>query len=193
MARMVAWSVKSASGMFISPLTYSVCPHGPHLGARGPEATALVPVTRKGSYFPLGTFAGRPGGMTRRCENGSHDEDDVYAALCPCRDVLEVLAAKWSALVIGVLEPGPERFGVLQERLEGVSPKVLTRTLRLVEEYGFVTRTVFPAVPPRVEYELTDLGRGAAGPLAQLRDWVESHVDFTRPAGMPVWPVFAPS
>jgi hypothetical protein len=62
-----------------------------------------------------------------------------------------------------------------------VSPKVLTRTLRRLEEYGFVTRTVFPAVPARVEYELTDLGRGAARPLARLRDWVETHVDFTRP------------
>jgi DNA-binding HxlR family transcriptional regulator len=119
--------------------------------------------------------------MVQRCENGVHDEHDVYAALCPCRDVLEVLAAKWSALAIGALEAGPERFTVLQERLTGVSPKVLTRTLRRLEEYGFVTRTVFPAVPARVEYELTDLGRGAAAPLAQLRDWVESHVDLTRP------------
>jgi DNA-binding HxlR family transcriptional regulator len=119
--------------------------------------------------------------MVQRCENGVHDEHNVYAALCPCRDVLEVLAGKWSALAIGVLEAGPERFTVLQQRLAGVSPKVLTRTLRRLEEYGFVTRTVFPAVPARVEYELTELGRGAAGPLAQLRDWVESHVDLTRP------------
>jgi DNA-binding HxlR family transcriptional regulator len=119
--------------------------------------------------------------MAQRCENGAHNEHDVYAALCPCRDVLEVLAGKWSALAIGALEAGPERFSVLQQRLEGVSPKVLTRTLRRLEEYGFVTRTVFPAVPARVEYELTDLGRGAARPLAQLRDWVETHVDLTRP------------
>ena len=119
--------------------------------------------------------------MAQRCENGAHDEHDVYAALCPCRDVLEVLAGKWSALTIGALEAGPERFSVLQQRLEGVSPKVLTRTLRRLEEYGFVTRTVFPAVPARVEYELTDLRRGAARPLAQLRDWVETHVDLTRP------------
>ena len=119
--------------------------------------------------------------MARRCESGTHHEHDVYAALCPCRNVLEVLAAKWSALVIGALEAGPERFSVLQQRLEGVSPKVLTRTLRRLEEYGFVTRTVFAAVPARVEYELTDLGRGAARPLAQLRDWVESNVDLVRP------------
>jgi DNA-binding HxlR family transcriptional regulator len=123
--------------------------------------------------------------MAQRCGNGAHDEHDVYAALCPCRDVLEVLAGKWSALAIGALEAGPERFGALQKRLEGVSPKVLTRTLRRLEEYGFVTRTVFPAVPARVEYELTDLGRGAARPLARLRDWVEAHVDLTRPGSGP--------
>jgi len=118
--------------------------------------------------------------MAQRCENGAHDEHDVYAVLCPCRDVLDVLAGKWSALVIGALESGPQRFGVVQKRLEGVSPKVLTRTLRRLEEYGFVTCTVFPAVPARVEYELTDLGRGAADPLAQLREWVEGHVDLMR-------------
>ena len=123
--------------------------------------------------------------MAQRCESGAHREHDVYATLCPGRDVLEVLAAKWSALAIGALEAGPERFSVIQQRLDGVSPKVLTRTLRRLEEYGFVTRTVFAAVPARVEYELTDLGRGAARPLAQLRDWVESNVDLVRPTLTP--------
>jgi len=123
--------------------------------------------------------------MAQRCESRAHREHDVYAALCPGRDVLEVLAAKWSALAIGALEAGPERFSVIQQRLDGVSPKVLTRTLRRLEEYGFVTRTVFAAVPARVEYELTDLGRGAARPLAQLRDWVESNVDLVRPTLTP--------
>jgi len=123
--------------------------------------------------------------MAQRCESGAHGEHDVYAALCQGRDVLEVLAAKWSALAIGALEAGPERFSVIQQRLDGVSPKVLTRTLRRLEEYGFVTRTVFAAVPARVEYELTDLGRGAARPLAQLRDWVESNVDLVRPTLTP--------
>jgi DNA-binding HxlR family transcriptional regulator len=120
--------------------------------------------------------------VTGKCESGAHAEHDVYAALCPCRDVLEVLATKWSALAIGALEAGPQRFTALQRQLQGVSPKVLTRTLRRLEEYGFVNRTIFPAVPARVEYELTDLGQGAARPLAQLRDWVEGHVDLTQPA-----------
>ncbi|MGX1315053.1 DNA-binding HxlR family transcriptional regulator [Streptomyces calvus] len=115
--------------------------------------------------------------MVMSCTTDRHDHHDVYAAQCPCRDVLDLLANKWSALAIGALEEGPRRFGVLQRRLEGVSPKVLTNTLRRLEEKGFVNRTVYPAVPLHVEYELTPLGRGVAQPLAQLRTWVEDHLD----------------
>ena len=120
--------------------------------------------------------------MTATCPTGQHDEHDVYAAQCPCRDVLDLLANKWSALAIGALERGPQRFGALQRRLEGVSPKVLTATLRRLEDGGFVSRTVYPAVPLHVEYELTPLGRGVARPLAALRNWVEEHLHEIGPA-----------
>ncbi|KNB50830.1 winged helix-turn-helix transcriptional regulator [Streptomyces caatingaensis] len=115
--------------------------------------------------------------MAMNCPSGRHDRHDVYASLCPCREVLDLLANKWSALAIGALEDGPQRFGALRRRLDGISPKVLTSTLRGLEAMGFVTRTVFPAVPPHVEYALTDLGRGAAVPLSGLRRWVEQHLD----------------
>ncbi|MEU6730740.1 helix-turn-helix domain-containing protein [Nonomuraea wenchangensis] len=115
--------------------------------------------------------------MALTCRSGLHDRHDVYAAQCPCRDVLDLLANKWSALAVGALEEGPQRFGALQRRLEGVSPKVLTQTLRRLEENGFVDRTIYPAVPLHVEYALTDLGRGVAGPLGLLRSWVEQHLD----------------
>lgn len=115
--------------------------------------------------------------MARLCESQRHDHHDVYAAQCPCRDVLDLLANKWSALAIGAMEEGPQRFGALQKRLEGVSPKVLTATLRRLQDRGFVERTVYPAVPLHVEYELTALGRSVAEPLAQLRGWVEEHMD----------------
>ncbi|MFD6183073.1 winged helix-turn-helix transcriptional regulator [Streptomyces goshikiensis] len=111
--------------------------------------------------------------MVPGCTTARHD---VYAAQCPCRDVLDLLANKWSALAIGAMEAGPQRFGALRRRLEGVSPKVLTNTLRRLEEKGFVDRTIFPAVPLHVEYALTDLGRSVAQPLGQLRDWVETHL-----------------
>ncbi|WP_406002472.1 winged helix-turn-helix transcriptional regulator [Streptomyces sp. NBC_00829] len=121
--------------------------------------------------------------MSVTCTTGRHDDHDVYAAQCPCRDVLDVLAHKWTALAIGALEEGPQRFGSLQRRLQGVSPKVLTHTLRRLELHGFVDRTVYPAVPLHVEYELTELGRGVAVPLSGLRDWVEVHLDEIRSAG----------
>lgn len=69
------------------------------------------------------------------------------------------------------------RFGALRAQLQGVSPKVLTQTLRRLEDYGLIRREVYAEVPPRVEYSLTDLGRDACVPLAALRNWVEENVD----------------
>lgn len=121
--------------------------------------------------------------MTIACTTGRHAEHDVYAAQCPCRDVLDLLANKWAALAIGAMEDGPQRFGALQRRLQGISPKVLTQTLRRLEEHGFVDRTVYPAVPLHVEYALTGLGQGVAVPLGQVRAWVETHMDEIRGSG----------
>lgn len=104
------------------------------------------------------------------------DRNDVYAAACPCRDMLDLLANKWSALAIGALEDGPLRFGELKRTLQGVSPKVLSATMKRLEEADLVTRVVFAEVPPRVEYSLTQLGHGASAPLAHLRDWVNENV-----------------
>jgi DNA-binding HxlR family transcriptional regulator len=75
------------------------------------------------------------------------------------------------------LEEGPQRFGALQRLLQGVSPKVLTQTLRRLEDAGLVDRTVYPAVPLHVEYALTALGHSAAVPLSLLRSWVEEDID----------------
>ncbi|MFB8243077.1 winged helix-turn-helix transcriptional regulator [Kitasatospora purpeofusca] len=120
--------------------------------------------------------------MTQRVA-GQPEQHDVYAAQCPCRVMLDLLSNKWSALAIGALEQGPRRFGELQRRLQGVSAKVLTQTLRRLEDADLLTRTVYPAVPLHVEYALTELGRGAAVPLAHLRTWVEgaSHRDDACP------------
>ena len=104
------------------------------------------------------------------------DRNDVYAAMCPCRDMLDLLANKWSALAIGALEDGPQRFGQLKSQLQGISPKVLSQTLKRLEEHELLTRTVYAEVPARVDYELTDLGRSASKPLRGLRVWVEANV-----------------
>ncbi|MBL7259825.1 winged helix-turn-helix transcriptional regulator [Paractinoplanes lichenicola] len=104
-------------------------------------------------------------------------QHDVYDASCPCRQVLDLLANKWSALALGALEDGPRRFGALRDRLDGVSPKVLTATLRKLEDQGLIDRTVFPSVPLHVEYSLTPLGADACAPLAALRQWVVANID----------------
>lgn len=112
-----------------------------------------------------------------RTRAGGDDEPrgDVYSAECPCRDLLDVVANKWAALVIGALAEGPRRFGALQKQLGGISPKVLTSTLRRLEGFGLIDREVFPSVPLHVEYSLTDEGRSALGPVFALREWAESH------------------
>lgn len=102
---------------------------------------------------------------------------DVYDAQCPCRGVLDLLADKWSALAIGALAEGPQRFGELKSRLQGISPKVLTATLRRLEARALLRRTVYAEVPVRVEYALTDLGIDAEKPLRALRTWVEANIE----------------
>lgn len=115
--------------------------------------------------------------MPGNCTGHDHTVHDVYAAQCPCRAMLDLLANKWSALAIGALEGGPQRFGVLQRTLQGISTKVLTSTLRRLENAGLIDRTVYPAVPLHVEYALTPLGHSAAAPLRMLRTWVEVNID----------------
>ncbi len=124
--------------------------------------------------------------MATACSTGQHGPHDVYNSDCPCRDLLDLIANKWSALIIGALEPGPMRFGELRTRLGGVSAKVLTATLRRLEEAGLVEREIFAEVPPRVEYSLTRLGHSAAGPLEAMRNWAEGALDHSiaaAPAG----------
>jgi DNA-binding HxlR family transcriptional regulator len=86
------------------------------------------------------------------------------------------IGGKWTAKVIRCLETGPRRFSELQAPLRGATPKVLTETLRAMERDGLITRTSYPEIPPRVEYELTRLGRSLLAPLAAACEWTESHL-----------------
>ncbi|MFF2385749.1 winged helix-turn-helix transcriptional regulator [Streptomyces sp. NPDC058108] len=103
------------------------------------------------------------------------DGHDVYTAQGPSRALLDLVANKWSALIIGTLEEGPRRFGQIQQHLQGISPKMLTQTLRRLQGNGLVDRVIYPAVPLHVEYSLTSRGRSAAAPLGLLRTWVEEN------------------
>ena len=97
-----------------------------------------------------------------------------YAADCPTRMVLDRVADKWTVLVLGLLEGGPQRFNRLRREVEGLSQKMLAQTLRSLERDGLVTRTAFPTVPVTVEYALTPLGRTLATALRPLMDWAEA-------------------
>jgi len=90
------------------------------------------------------------------------------------REVLEQVTAKWSLSVMRILADanGPLRFSRVLERVEGISQKALTQTLRTLERDGLITRTLYPQVPPRVEYELTTLGRDLLVPVASLWRWI---------------------
>ena len=95
-----------------------------------------------------------------------------------CRGVASVLARvgdKWSVFVIMLLGDGPRRFNEIKRMVGGISQRMLTLTLRGLERDGLVTRTIFPTIPPRVDYELTDLGRGLWKPVEALGMWAREH------------------
>lgn len=89
----------------------------------------------------------------------------------PMAEVLSRIGSKWTVYVIVALTNGPMRFSELKRQIEGVSQKMLTATLRDLEEDGFVTRKVTPSIPPRVDYELTEMGRELRKPLAAIGEW----------------------
>ena len=95
-----------------------------------------------------------------------------------CRGVASILARvgdKWSVFVIMMLSDGPRRFSEIKRMIGGVSQRMLTLTLRGLERDGLVTRTVFPTIPPRVDYELTDLGHGLSKSVSALGKWAVEH------------------
>ncbi len=101
---------------------------------------------------------------------------DPYNRNCPTRDLINRLAGRWTVLVIGVLRSGPMRFSEIARAVDGISQKMLTQTLRSLERDGLVTRTVYPEVPPRSEYQLTELGESLGVPLQALEDWATTHM-----------------
>ncbi|MBT2187561.1 helix-turn-helix transcriptional regulator [Sphingobium sp. H33] len=97
-----------------------------------------------------------------------------------CRRVAPILARvgdKWSILTIMTLAGGSKRFSELRRAIDGISQRMLTLTLRGLERDGFVARTVTPSIPPRVDYELTALGRSLREPVVALGQWVQEHLD----------------
>jgi DNA-binding HxlR family transcriptional regulator len=102
---------------------------------------------------------------------------DVYSDNCPSRRVLDRLADKWTVLIVAKLAEGTQRFGELRRAIQGISPKVLTQTLRSLERDGIVDRRMYATIPPKVEYSLTPLGHTLVGLVEAIRDWAEQHID----------------
>ena len=99
-----------------------------------------------------------------------------HRADCPARHLLDRIGDRWSVLVLTALSDGSVRFSELRRRIEGVSQKMLTQTLRGLERDGLVRRTVYPEVPVRVEYTLTEAGRTLREPLRALEEWSIAHL-----------------
>lgn len=106
-----------------------------------------------------------------------NQEPSVFNAECPAQKLLARIADKWTTLVIYALSRvHSARYSELHRQIGGISQKMLTQTLRRLEEDGLIERTVFPVVPPRVEYRLTPLGQSLIEPLKSLCVWAEKHV-----------------
>lgn len=99
------------------------------------------------------------------------DPDHPLHACTAVAPVLQRVGDKWSILVVMTLAEGPRRFNEIKREVEGISQRMLTLTLRSLERDGLVTRTVFPTVPPRVDYELTQLGHSLREPVSALGKW----------------------
>jgi DNA-binding HxlR family transcriptional regulator len=95
-----------------------------------------------------------------------------------CKAIVETLARigdKWTVMVVGALSGGPIRYNEIRRRVEGISQRMLTLTLKGLEQDGLVTRTMYPTIPPRVDYELTELGRKLIVPLQALSEWAREN------------------
>jgi DNA-binding HxlR family transcriptional regulator len=118
---------------------------------------------------PVGKKA-LPGNLVTVLDGNPYDAD------CPTRRILDRIGDRWTVLIIGVLGEGDARFSELRRRIEGISQKMLTQTLRGLERDGLVRRTVYPEVPVRVEYALTNAGRTLLEPLRALQEWSIEHL-----------------
>jgi DNA-binding HxlR family transcriptional regulator len=109
--------------------------------------------------------------LTERMRTG-----DLFAALCPSRDILKHVCSRWGVLILLALQSGTLRFSELRNKIGGVSEKMLAQSLRSLTEDGFIQRISYPVVPPMVEYTLTSLGKEVAEHVAALADWIEVNV-----------------
>jgi DNA-binding HxlR family transcriptional regulator len=102
---------------------------------------------------------------------------ESFLAECPSRDLLETIGSKWVTLTLAALGPGTQRYNALQRRIAGISPKMLTQTLRTLERDGLVSRTVTASVPVQVDYRLTPLGEQLLTIVLTVKAWAEANIE----------------
>lgn len=107
---------------------------------------------------------------------------NIFDSNCPTRQVLDCIADKWTVLIVRRLADGTLRFAQLRKSVDGISQKVLTKTLRDLERDGIVTRKVYASVPPKVEYTLTPLGRSLCSLVAGICEWAEANIEQVQAA-----------
>ena len=123
--------------------------------------------------------------MTNPHDAPSATSDGPCLQTAGCRNVAPVLnrvGDKWSMLIVMILSTGPRRFSELKREIDGISQRMLTLSLRGLERDGLLTRTVTPTIPPRVDYELTELGISLREPVKALGDWAIEHIACIRAA-----------
>lgn len=114
--------------------------------------------------------------MLNTQEAAHETRHDDHARCKALGRVLDRIGDKWTVMVVGALSKGPMRFNALLRLIDGVSHRMLTLTLRGLEQDGLVKRTVYPTVPPKVEYELTEIGRSLIKPLDTLSTWAQNNL-----------------
>ncbi len=102
---------------------------------------------------------------------------DAFLASCPTRQLFATISDKWVGLVLVALADGPQRYNALTRVIAGISPKMLTQTLRTLERDGLIVRTVTASVPVRVDYELSELGQDLLPLMTSIKQWAEHHMD----------------
>jgi DNA-binding HxlR family transcriptional regulator len=112
----------------------------------------------------------------------AREQYDAYLATCPSRQLLDRLTDKWATLILCALADDEQRYSELSRTIAGVSQKMLTQTLRNLERDGMLIRSITPAVPVRVSYRLTPLGRSLLPIVQSIKDWAEQHMSVVRDA-----------
>ncbi len=132
-------------------------------------------MAQEGTSESVGYTAGSDQVTDECCRDGREAFQWDTREDCEVRQILDRVADKWSLLVIALLAERTLRFGELGREIDGISTRMLTVTLRNLERDGLIDRRVYPEIPPRVEYRLTDLGRTLLGTIQALVGWTEKH------------------